>query len=85
MDKLKLELDRDYIKKEVSKHVDRFFDDFKKAVGKLDEQKKLIKELKYSKTMLVRAYCVKLGIYTMLAREYCVKLGIYIRPKIKIK
>ena len=62
MDIILLESDREYVKKEVSKHIDRFFDDFKKALNKLGEQEKLIKRLEYSRTIFARGYAIKLGV-----------------------
>ncbi len=68
----RLESDRAYVKKEVNKLIDGFFDDFKKVNNKLKDQEKLIKELDYTKTIFARAYAVKLGI--LLTRKQFEKM-----------
>lgn len=62
MHNTRLESDRDYVKKEVCKLVDGYFDDLKKINNTLYEQEKLITKLEYSNTKLARAYAIKLGI-----------------------
>ena len=53
------------------KDIDGFFDDFKKVNDELQDQAKLIKELKFSKTMLARGYAVKLGV--LLTKKQWIK------------
>ncbi len=62
MHKERLESDREYVKKEVCKLIDGFFNDLNKVNNTLHEQEKLITNLKYSNTKLARAYAIKLGI-----------------------
>ena len=62
MDEQRLESDRDYVKKEVCKLVDGFFNDLKKVNAKLIDREELIKRLEYKNTRLARAYAIKLGI-----------------------
>ncbi len=69
MNKLLLESDREYVKVQVCKHIDRFFDDYKKAITKLGEQEKLIKKLEYSRTIFARAYAIKLGVLRIRKKE----------------
>ncbi len=62
MENLRLESDREYVKNQVCKHIDRFFDDLKGITETLAEQKNYISKLKYSQKILARAYAVELGV-----------------------
>ncbi len=62
INKTLLESDREYVKEQINKLVDNFFDDLKKANDLLHEQKKLIKRLEFNKTALARGYAIQLGI-----------------------
>ena len=62
MNNIRLESDREYVKKSVNKLIDGFFDDVKKVNNELHEAKELITKLELSNTSFARGYATKLGI-----------------------
>lgn len=72
MNRLLVELNRDYVKKQVNKIIDDLFDDLKKMslkVASLEKEKKRITE---NKVILARAYARKIGVI-LTQKEYIKK------------
>ena len=72
MNEKRLESDREYVKNVVNTLIDGFFNDLKKVNNNLQEKEKLITKLEYGKTLLARAYAIKLGV--LITKKHWKKL-----------
>ena len=69
MNRLIVEINREYTKNQINKVVDNLFDDLKKMSLKVDSLEKDKKRLEKNKTILARAYCRKIGVI-VTQKEY---------------
>ena len=86
MNEERLSSDREYVKKQVCKLIDLFFDDLIKVNKGLLSQEDLIKRLEFNKTMLARGYAIKLGI--LLTRKQLKEkhgVGEWVKKKVYFK
>ncbi len=62
MNKLTIEINREYTKKQVNKIIDNLYNDLKKMSLKRDESEKELKRVNEKKVILAKAYAKKIGV-----------------------
>ncbi len=62
MNRLIVELNREYVKKQVGDIIDNLFNDLKKMSNKIDSLEKEKKRINENKVILARAYARKIGV-----------------------